>query len=84
VTDYSLEISESWGDNGFGAGPQKLGNIASDRVIAVGDTRYDAEAAGKINVRTIRTIWILVWRWKSRGITPGRLYRHVQGPCRLA
>ena len=35
------------------AAVQKLGNIASDRVIAVGDTRYDAEAAGKINVRTI-------------------------------
>ncbi len=32
---------------------QKLGNIAPDRVIAVGDTRYDAEAAGKINVRTV-------------------------------
>jgi HAD superfamily hydrolase (TIGR01549 family) len=35
------------------AAVQKLGDIASDRVIAVGDTRYDAEAAGKINVRTI-------------------------------
>jgi HAD superfamily hydrolase (TIGR01549 family) len=32
---------------------QKLDDIASDRVIAVGDTRYDAEAAGKIGVRTI-------------------------------
>jgi HAD superfamily hydrolase (TIGR01549 family) len=35
------------------AAVHKLGNIAPDRVIAVGDTRYDAEAAGKINVRTI-------------------------------
>lgn len=35
------------------AAVQKLGDIAPDRVIAVGDTRYDAEAAGKINVRTI-------------------------------
>ena len=35
------------------AAVQKLGNIAPDRVIAVGDTRYDAEAAGKINVRTV-------------------------------
>jgi hypothetical protein len=43
----------------LGPGPQKLGNIASDRVIAVGDTRYDAEAAGKINVRTIRTLGFL-------------------------
>jgi HAD superfamily hydrolase (TIGR01549 family) len=32
---------------------QKLDDIASDRVIAVGDTSYDAEAAGKIGVRTI-------------------------------
>ena len=35
------------------AAVHKLGNIAPDRVIAVGDTRYDAEAAGKISVRTI-------------------------------
>ena len=35
------------------AAVQKLGNIAPDRMIAVGDTRYDAEAAGKINIRTI-------------------------------
>jgi HAD superfamily hydrolase (TIGR01549 family) len=32
---------------------EKLGHIAADRVIAVGDTRFDAEAAGKINVRSI-------------------------------
>src|SRR5215475_4120633 len=32
----------------FSAAVHKLGDIASDRVIAVGDTRYDAEAAGKI------------------------------------
>src|SRR5262245_22674146 len=37
----------------FSAAVHKLGDIASDRVIAVGDTRYDAEAAGKIQVRTI-------------------------------
>jgi HAD superfamily hydrolase (TIGR01549 family) len=35
------------------AAVQKLGDIAPEQVIAVGDTRYDAEAAGKINVRTI-------------------------------
>jgi HAD superfamily hydrolase (TIGR01549 family) len=35
------------------AAVQKLGNIAPERVIAVGDTRFDAEAAGKIKVRTI-------------------------------
>jgi len=32
---------------------EKLGHIAPDRVIAVGDTRFDAEAAGKINVRSL-------------------------------
>ena len=31
----------------------KLGNVAAHQVIAIGDTEYDAEAAGKINVRTI-------------------------------
>ncbi len=31
----------------------KLGNVDPDRVIAIGDTEYDAEAAGKINVRAI-------------------------------
>ena len=31
----------------------KLGNVAPDQVIAIGDTEYDAEAAGKINVRAI-------------------------------
>jgi HAD superfamily hydrolase (TIGR01549 family) len=35
------------------AAVQKLGNIPPDRVIAVGDTRYDAEAAGKIKVGTV-------------------------------
>jgi phosphoglycolate phosphatase-like HAD superfamily hydrolase len=31
----------------------KLGDIASNDVIVVGDTPYDAEAAGKVNLRTI-------------------------------
>lgn len=31
----------------------KLGNIAPERVIVVGDTPYDAEAASKVNLRTI-------------------------------
>ena len=35
------------------AAVEKLGDIAPDRVIAIGDTRYDAEAAAKIHVRTI-------------------------------
>lgn len=32
---------------------EKLGGIAPDRVIVVGDTPYDAEAASKANLRTI-------------------------------
>ncbi|MDZ4876949.1 MAG: Phosphoglycolate phosphatase [Chroococcidiopsis cubana SAG 39.79] len=31
----------------------KLGNIAPDRAIVVGDTPYDAEAASKAHLRTI-------------------------------
>jgi HAD superfamily hydrolase (TIGR01509 family) len=37
----------------FTATLDKLGGIAPDRVIVVGDTPYDAEAASKANLRTI-------------------------------
>jgi HAD superfamily hydrolase (TIGR01509 family) len=37
----------------FAVALEQLGNIAPDQVIAIGDTPYDAQAAGKINVRVI-------------------------------
>jgi HAD superfamily hydrolase (TIGR01509 family) len=37
----------------FQAAVRKLGDISIDQIIAVGDTLYDAEAAGKIGLRTI-------------------------------
>jgi HAD superfamily hydrolase (TIGR01509 family) len=37
----------------FHAALAKLGNIPPDQVLAVGDTPYDAEAAGKAGVKTI-------------------------------
>jgi HAD superfamily hydrolase (TIGR01549 family) len=37
----------------FAAALQEVGNPASDDVIVVGDTPYDAEAAGKLHLRTI-------------------------------
>lgn len=37
----------------FFATLDKLGNIAPNHVIVVGDTPYDAEAASKVNLRTI-------------------------------
>ncbi|HEY9845125.1 MAG TPA: HAD family hydrolase [Candidatus Caenarcaniphilales bacterium] len=37
----------------FFATLDKLGDIAPNDVIVVGDTPYDAEAAGKVNLRTI-------------------------------
>jgi HAD superfamily hydrolase (TIGR01509 family) len=37
----------------FHAALRKLGKIPTDEVIAVGDTPYDAEAAGKAGLRTI-------------------------------
>lgn len=37
----------------FAAALEQLGNIAPDEAIVIGDTPYDAEAAGKINLRTI-------------------------------
>ena len=37
----------------FAAALQKLGNPPVEAVLVVGDTPYDAEAAGKLNLRTI-------------------------------
>ncbi len=37
----------------FDAALKQLGNIASENVVAVGDTPYDATAAAKVNVRSI-------------------------------
>lgn len=37
----------------FHAAMAKLGKISADEAIAVGDTPYDAEAAGKAGIRTI-------------------------------
>ncbi len=37
----------------FEAAMKQLGNATASRVIVVGDTPYDAEAAGKINLRTV-------------------------------
>lgn len=37
----------------FQAALDKLGGLAPEEVIVIGDTPYDAEAAGKINLRTI-------------------------------
>jgi HAD superfamily hydrolase (TIGR01549 family) len=56
------------------AAVQKLGNIASDRVMAVADTRYDAEAAGKINVRTVG---LLCGGGNRVELIQARLYRNI-------
>lgn len=37
----------------FAAALEKLGDIGADEAVAVGDTPYDTEAAGKIGLRTI-------------------------------
>ena len=37
----------------FQAAVKKLGGIPTERTLAVGDTPYDAEAAGKIGIRTV-------------------------------
>ncbi|MDT5121064.1 MAG: hypothetical protein QOC96_546 [Acidobacteriota bacterium] len=37
----------------FEAALERLGDIEPDEAIAIGDTPYDAEAAGKLNLRTI-------------------------------
>lgn len=37
----------------FQAALARLGDVTPDRVLVVGDTAYDAEAAGKANLRTV-------------------------------
>ncbi len=37
----------------FEAALKKLGDMSAEKVLVVGDTPYDAQAAGKINLRTI-------------------------------
>lgn len=37
----------------FAAALEKLGDAQAENVLAVGDTPYDAEAAGKIKIRTV-------------------------------
>ena len=37
----------------FAAALKKLGNFPAENVLVIGDTPYDAQAAGKINIQTI-------------------------------
>ena len=46
----------------FAVARQKLGNPPVENIMVVGDTPYDAEAAGKLN---LRTIGVLCGGWKE-------------------
>ncbi len=59
----------------------KLGDIASHDVIVVGDTPYDAEAAGKAN---LRTIGVLSGGFSAENLSVGRLYCHLPKYSRSA
>jgi HAD superfamily hydrolase (TIGR01509 family) len=64
----------------FATALKELGNIAPDQVIAVGDTPYDAEAAGKIN---LRVIGLLCGGWNEKELRRAGCVAVYQDPANL-
>jgi HAD superfamily hydrolase (TIGR01509 family) len=64
----------------FAAALEELGNIPPDQVIAVGDTPYDAQAAGKIN---LRTIGLLCGGWNEEELRRAGCVAIYQDPADL-
>jgi HAD superfamily hydrolase (TIGR01509 family) len=64
----------------FATALKELGNIAPDQVIAVGDTPYDAEAAAKIN---LRTIGLLCGGWNEEELRRAGCMAVYQDPAEL-
>jgi HAD superfamily hydrolase (TIGR01549 family) len=64
----------------FATALKELGNIAPDHVIAVGDTPYDAEAAAKIN---LRTIGLLCGGWNEEELRRAGCMAVYQDPADL-
>jgi HAD superfamily hydrolase (TIGR01509 family) len=64
----------------FATALKELGNIAPDQVIAVGDTPYDAEAAGKIN---LRVIGLLCGGWNEEELRRAGCVTVYQDPADL-
>ena len=51
---------------------KKLDNIALDRMLAIGDTPYDVEAAAKANIRTIALLGVASLKMNSPVLVPWR------------
>jgi HAD superfamily hydrolase (TIGR01509 family) len=64
----------------FATAIKELGNIAPDQVIAIGDTPYDAEAAGKIN---LRVIGLLCGGWNEEELRRAGCVTVYQDPADL-
>jgi HAD superfamily hydrolase (TIGR01509 family) len=64
----------------FATALQELGNIAPDQAIAVGDTPYDAQAAGKIN---LRTVGLLCGGWNEEELRRAGCVAVYQDPADL-
>src|SRR6266498_2804061 len=64
----------------FASALEELGNIAPDQVIAVGDTPYDAQAAGKIN---LRAIGLLCGSWNEEELRRAGCVAIYQDPADL-
>jgi HAD superfamily hydrolase (TIGR01509 family) len=64
----------------FATAVEELGNIAPNRAIAVGDTPYDAEAAGKIN---LRAIGLLCGGWNEEELRRAGCVAIYQDPADL-
>ena len=64
----------------FATALKELGNIAADQAIAVGDTPYDAEAAGRIN---LRPIGLLCGGWKEEDLRRAGCVAIYQDPADL-
>jgi HAD superfamily hydrolase (TIGR01549 family) len=64
----------------FATALKELGNIAPGQVIAVGDTPYDAQAAGKIN---LRAIGLLCGGWNEEELRRAGCFAVYQDPADL-
>jgi beta-phosphoglucomutase-like phosphatase (HAD superfamily) len=64
----------------FATALEELGNIAPDQAIAVGDTPYDAEAAGKIS---LRAIGLLCGGWNEEELRRAGCVAVYQDPADL-
>jgi phosphoglycolate phosphatase-like HAD superfamily hydrolase len=59
---------------------QKLGGISTDRMLSIGDTPYDVEAAAKVRIRTIA---LLGGGFPEKKLTDAGAVAIFRGPSEL-